>query len=169
MKMALQQFAAYNLWANSTLGACIRELPPEVQMQQVVNSFTSLHATLLHLWDAESIWWQRLKLQEQVVRPSDGFTGDTNAVLKALLDSSKQWAEWVQDAQPHMLKHEFIYQNTKREKFKQPVYLMLLHLFNHGTYHRGQLVTLLRQLQVAAIPATDFILWSRSRSLKELG
>jgi uncharacterized damage-inducible protein DinB len=91
-----------------------------VQTQQVVNSFTSLHATLLHLWDAESICGQRLKLQEQVVRPSDEFKGDTNAVLKALLDSSKQWAEWVQDAQPHMLKHEFIYQNTKREKFKQP-------------------------------------------------
>ena len=167
MKTVLHQFAAYNLWANSALCACIQDLPPEVQTQQVVSSFTSLQATLLHMWDAENIWWQRMKLQELVVRPSDDFKGATPAVIKGLLDTSKQWADWVQEALPHMLAHEFIYQTSKKEKFKQPVYQMLLHLFNHSTYHRGQLVTLLRQLQADAIPATDFIVWSRSHGYKE--
>jgi uncharacterized damage-inducible protein DinB len=40
---------------------------------------------------------------------------------------------------------------------------MLLHLFNHNTYHRGQLVTMLRQLGMDKIPATDFIVWSRKK------
>jgi len=164
MKTVLQQFAAYNLWANALIAAAIQELPAEVQLEEVISSFPTLQATLLHLWDAESIWWQRLKLQEQIAVPSAAFAGDTAEAIKGLLESSKQWAEWVQDAQPHMLEHEFIYRNSKREQFKQPVWQVLLQIFNHGTYHRGQLVTMLRQLGVAKIPQTDFIAWSRSRA-----
>jgi uncharacterized damage-inducible protein DinB len=163
MKTLLHQFAAYNLWANGALAGPIQALDSAVQMQPVRSSFPSLHATLLHMWDAESIWWQRMKLQEQVVRPSENFTGDTGVVVKGLLEQSKQWADWVQGAHEHMLEHQFIYRSSKRETFKQPVYQVLLHLLNHSTYHRGQLVTMLRQLGVTTIPGTDFIAWSRSR------
>ena len=44
------------------------------------------------------------------------------------------------------------YTGTKKEQFKQPVCDVLLHVFNHGTYHRGQLVTMLRQLGASNIP-----------------
>jgi uncharacterized damage-inducible protein DinB len=57
----------------------------------------------------------------------------------------------------------FHYQNTKKEQFKQPIYQVLLHMFNHSTYHRGQLVTMLRQLGVQKLPSTDFIVWSRRK------
>jgi uncharacterized damage-inducible protein DinB len=163
MKTLLVQFASYHLWANSVLTSRIQKLPAEQYTQTVNSSFPTLLATLLHEWDAESIWWQRMKLQEQVVRPSDGFTGDMDAAIKGLLNQSRQWQEWVQQAQEHMLEHEFIYQTSRKEKFKQPVFQVLLHLFNHGTYHRGQVVTMLRLLGVVDIPATDFIIWSRSR------
>jgi uncharacterized damage-inducible protein DinB len=164
MKTLLTQLASYNLWANGLLTACIQKLPAHLHTQTVHGSFPSLQATLLHQWDAESVWWQRMKLQEQVIWPSAGFSGDLDAVIKSLLNQSRQWQEWVQQAQDHMLEHEFIYQSSKKEKFKQPVFQVLLHLFNHGTYHRGQLVTMLRQLGVTDIPASDFIIWSRSKS-----
>jgi uncharacterized damage-inducible protein DinB len=84
---------------------------------------------------------------------------------QALLLQNKLWNEWISGNQEYMLQHVFQYQNSKREQFKQPVYQMLLHLFNHGTYHRGQLVNLLRQLGVEKIPATDFIIWSRKQKV----
>jgi uncharacterized damage-inducible protein DinB len=74
---------------------------------------------------------------------------------------NKQWIEWISNAQEHMFQHEFIYLNSKKEQFKQPVYQVLVHIFNHGTYHRGQLVTMLRQLGVEKIPQTDYIVWTR--------
>ena len=46
------------------------------------------------------------------------------------------------------IEHVFQYYNSKKEHFKSPVYQMLMHVFNHGTYHRGQLVNMLRQLGV---------------------
>lgn len=169
MKTVLYQLAAYNLWANGLLAGLIQTLPPAEQTKPVPSSFPGLHATLLHMWDAESIWWQRLKLQEQILRPSENVEGDTGAVVRGLLLQSKQWADWVQAAHGHMLEHEFIYRSLKREQFKQPVYQMLLHLFHHNSYHRGQLAAMLRQLNVSKIPQTDFIVWSRSHTKKNEG
>jgi uncharacterized damage-inducible protein DinB len=75
----------------------------------------------------------------------------------------KLWQEWISNINEHGLQHEFIYMNSKKERFKQPVFQMLLHLFNHSTCHRGQIVTMLRQLGVEKIPSTDFIEWSRKK------
>ncbi|HVG41586.1 MAG TPA: DinB family protein, partial [Chitinophagaceae bacterium] len=95
--------------------------------------------------------------------PSDGFTGSFIQLAENVMQQSKDWHQWVLNAQDHMLDHEFIYYNTKKEKFKQATYLVLMHIFNHGTYHRGQLVDILRQLEVDNIPGTDFIAWSRKK------
>ena len=164
MKELLVQFASYHLWANELLLETILQLPAEKQNQTLPSSFPSLYKTVLHMWDAESIWWQRLKLQERVIRQSDHFTGDMQELSAQLLQQNRHWLEWVNNAGDHQLQHVFKYQNTKRESFKQPVFQMLLHLFNHGTYHRGQLVTMLRQLGEEKIPQTDFIVWSRKKS-----
>lgn len=164
MKEILLQYAAYNIWANQQLVAVISSLPPEKQTAVLPSSFNSLHQTILHLLDAESIWWQRLKLLERIDRPSETFQGNTLDALQALLNQNNQWHQWLLNATERMVQHVFHYQNFKREQFKQPVYQMLLHVFNHGTYHRGQIINMLRQLGVEKLPATDFILWSRKNS-----
>lgn len=163
MKEILKQLAAYNLWANKKLTDCILALPEEKHEQELSSSFPSLYKTLLHMWDAESGWWQRMKLYERVVFPRDQFSGSLAELVAAYAKQSKLWEEWIGAASDAALEHVFLYQNTKQEQFKQPVYQMILHVFNHGTYHRGQLVTMLRQLGVEKIPGTDFILWSRGK------
>jgi uncharacterized damage-inducible protein DinB len=115
------------------------------------------------MWDAESIWWQRMKLQEVVTAPSAAFKGTTTDVSTSLLHQNKLWETWVKNASLAALDHVFLYQNSRKEQFKQPIYQMLLHVFNHGTYHRGQLVNMLRQTGIEKIPQTDFIVWSRKK------
>jgi uncharacterized damage-inducible protein DinB len=163
MKEILLQFATFNAWANQRLCASVLLLPELQQEQHIDSSFPSLKKTLAHLWDAESMWWQRMKLVEKPVRPSEAGTFSTEEVIKNLHHQDKQWIEWTSNATPAAIDHVFAYQNTKKELFKQPIYQMILHLFNHSTYHRGQLVTMLRQLGVIKIPSTDFIEWSRRR------
>lgn len=163
MKEVLTQLSAYNIWANQLLLDAINQLPEEKQKQELPSSFKSLYATVLHMLDAENIWWQRMKLQERITRPSENFTGDMKEAGNALLNQNRQWDEWIKNANDHQLQHVFHYQNTKKEQFKQPIYQMLLHMLNHGTYHRGQLVNMMRQLGVDKIPGTDFITWSRTK------
>jgi uncharacterized damage-inducible protein DinB len=163
MKAILQQYCAYNTWANQTLFDAIQALPTEQQTAEVPSSFPSLLKTVLHMWDAEYIWWQRVKLQERIVRPSDQFNGSFAEAAQEALRQNRQWEQWINNAQDRVLEHVFQYQNSRKESFKQPIYEMLLHLFNHGTYHRGQLVTMMRALGVEKIPPTDFIVWSRKK------
>ncbi len=164
MKDLFVQYSTYHIWANQQLFDTIDILHEDQYHKEVPSSFGSLFNTILHMWDAEGLWWQRMKLQERFIKPSETHTGILKDVTNGLMFQSREWNDWIKNSHEQMLQHEFIYQNTKRENFKQPVYQVLLHLFNHGTYHRGQIVNILRHLEVQKIPPTDFIVWSRKKN-----
>ena len=163
MKKILVQYAAYNVWANQRVTDCINNLTDQQINQEINSSFKSIYATLIHLWDVESIWWQRVKLQEQQEWPGISFEGSILELCNNLLKQSRQWKEWIDIATDATLEHEFIYRNSKKEQFKQPVYEAVLHLFNHQTFHRGQLITMLRQVGLEQIPNTDLISFLRKK------
>jgi uncharacterized damage-inducible protein DinB len=137
-------------------------LSEEQISKEIVSSFPSVYKTFLHLMEVESVWWERLKLAEHTTL-SGWFTGNFDELSKKLLELSVQWQNWIKNANEVNISHVFAYQNSKKEHFKQPVYEMLLHLFNHQTFHRGQLVTMFRQLGLDKIPPTDFIVFSRKK------
>jgi uncharacterized damage-inducible protein DinB len=163
MKELLKQYAAYNGWANQRILDVIVVLPEEKQLAEIPSSFSSLFKTVLHIWDAENGWWQRMKLQERIIFPNEHFKGDMKEMTAGLLQQSKQWEEWVSNTSDLMLEHVFQYKNVKGEQFKMPIYQMLHHVFNHSTYHRGQLINMLRQLEIDKVPETDFVLWARGK------
>jgi uncharacterized damage-inducible protein DinB len=163
MKKVLLQYAAYNVWANQRIADCIANLSDNQIKQEINSSFRSIYATILHLWDVESVWWQRMKLSETVVWPGLVFDGSIMELTSNLHKQSKQWKEWIDLATESVLEHEFIYRNSKKEQFKQPINEVLLHLFNHQTFHRGQIVTMLRQVGLDTIPSTDLISFCRKK------
>ena len=163
MKQLLQQYAAYNLWANKIITDKLSQISTEILYKEMNDSFGGIYKTVIHLLDVESIWWQRLKLLEHVEWPGKNFKGNFEELSQQLLLLSKQWSDWVHTANDINLTHVFGYQNSKKEFFKQPVYEMLMHVFNHQSFHRGQIITMLRQNGIEKIPRTDFIVFSRKR------
>jgi uncharacterized damage-inducible protein DinB len=163
MKELLRQLARYHYWANQLLTERIMSLSPELWEREIASSFPSLHKTILHMWDAESTWWQRLKGTDPVLLPSKTFNPGFKESVIGLLQQDQLWLEWANSSGKEVFKMLLSYSNSKGEHFEQPIFQIAVHLFNHGTYHRGQLVTMLRQLGIENIPATDFILWSRSK------
>jgi uncharacterized damage-inducible protein DinB len=162
MKQLLQQYAAYNTWANKRIVETANQLPQEQINKEIVSSFPSVYRTIMHMMEVENIWWERLNLVEKTT-PSGWFAGDFNELSKKLLQLSQQWHDWIRDANDTNITHVFAYYSFRKEYFKQPVYEMLLHLFNHQTFHRGQLITMFRQLGIDKIPPTDFIVYSRKK------
>ena len=162
MKELLQQYAAYNIWATGLLVDRINKLPDEITGKEIISSFPSLYKTLQHMWLAEEVWWQRLKLTEKIVLQSEKFTGIFNEMTNALTKQSQQFKDWIDNATENQLVHVFAFIRNK-EQIKMPVYQMLQHVFNHATYHRGQLVTMLNQLGADKIPSTDFSTFSRGK------
>ncbi len=163
MKDLLILYAQYNIWANKKLFEKISKLSDEQIHAEIISSFPSLYKTALHLWHAEDIWWQRLQLVEQVHTAASDFTGTFKSLVFSLNKQSVQWEEWIQKATANQLTYVFRYHNSKLGQQKQEVCKMLIHLFNHATFHRGQMVTMLRQLGVENIPATDFHLFCATK------
>jgi uncharacterized damage-inducible protein DinB len=163
MKEILSSYAVYNIWANEQLINVLLKLSEEKLHQPVESSFPSIYKTCLHLWDAESIWWQRMKLQEQIQVPSLIGNYNMKEIADNILQQDKLWADWITNATENQLQHVFAYYSLKKEYFKQPLWQAIHHLFNHSTYHRGQLVTMLRQLGITKLPSTDFVHWVRKK------
>lgn len=161
MKQLLQQYAAYNIWANKKIIETANQLSPDQITREIISSFPSVYKTMAHLMEVELVWWERLQLAEHTSMPG-WFSGSFDEMTKKLLGISQQWHDWIQNTNDVNISHVFAYQNSKKEHFKQPVYEMLLHLFNHQTLHRGQLITMFRQLGLDKIPPTDFIVFSRN-------
>src|SRR6185503_19381956 len=105
MKELLKQYAAYNSWANQRIIEIILQLPEEKQQQTIPSSFPYLQATLLHMWDAESAWWQRLKLQERLIMPSENFNGILKDITTGITQLDQQWMDWVSNASESAIEH----------------------------------------------------------------
>lgn len=161
MKELLKQYAGFNIWASQRILDVVLAQPEELPLREIPGSYPSLFKTTLHMLDAESIWWQRLKLLEKLQVPSQHFSGSMKELAGELLQQSRRWEEWVSNTSELMLEHVFHYQTFTGEQFKQPTWQVVMHVINHSTYHRGQLINMLRQLGVEKLPATDFILWAR--------
>ena len=80
MKELLQQYAAYNIWANKLLFERISKLSEEEISKEIASSFPSLYKTALHMWLAEDAWYQRVKLVENIVLPAENFTDRKSVV-----------------------------------------------------------------------------------------
>jgi uncharacterized damage-inducible protein DinB len=163
MKQVLQQYAAYNYWANQRLIAALLSVDEALTLKETGGSYPNIFKIITHLWEAEAIWWQRIKLAEHVINPAESFEGNFEELSKKLLRQSFEWDQWVRTASEKALTHVFAYRNSKREEFKQPVNEALLHLFNHQSYHRGQVIMQMRIVGAEKVPVTDFIQFVRKK------
>ena len=151
--------AQYNQWAHKRLLDLICRLTVEQQHLTILSSFDSLYKTVFHVWRAESLWLGRLN-QSPVTMSGDPFNGSMDNLAKALESADQQWVDWIDSKDDHLLTGEIHYKNLAGLSFHQSYDLLLQHIFNHSTYHNGQLVTMLRAMGIDKIPSTDFVAWT---------
>jgi len=158
MKEILTQFAQYNVWANKLIIDTMLSLDNSLVTRETASSFPTVEATVKHIWSAESIWLQRVQNVSEPVWLGGTFVGAFADVCAQWQQTSRALADYVQCQNDDKAFTGHLH-FTNRAKVAQslPVHQVLLHIFNHTTYHRGQLVTMLRQLGVVEIPTMYFI------------
>ena len=159
MKAIFTEYAAYNAWANEQLINTILPLSAEQHHQEIKSSFPSLYLTVQHLWQSENVWQQRLR-GGKIIKPEDGFNQSMQALATAFLTETKTWKSFIETLAEEKLEEKLAYVNMRGMHFNLKIRNILLHVFNHSTYHRGQLVTMLRETGITTIPGTDFSAWS---------
>jgi uncharacterized damage-inducible protein DinB len=166
MKHLLADYARYNLWANERLINIFRTTKDELIEQTISSSFPSVRQTVLHIWDAESIWLERLNDNSPTSFPSTTFTGTNAEAFDGLIGSSTAFLQFVENRPAPFFRERKRIMTLKGGEYHELVTDMIHHCLNHSTFHRGQLVMMCRQLGISHIPATDFIFYKRETKKK---
>jgi uncharacterized damage-inducible protein DinB len=154
----LHNFAQYNQWANEAFFDWLLTLPDSIQRGETTSSFPTVESTLLHLWGAEHGWMCALK-QEPWTRPYEGeaFEGDFTELIQGFRATTEAFTKYVVQLNTDQLSALIPGSNDTFTSAED----IILHVINHATYHRGQLVTMTRSLGATDPPRTDFIYYTR--------
>lgn len=153
----------YNLWANERIGHLLMLQNDDILTAEKNSSFASIKKTVLHLWDAETIWLTRLKGGSLADWPSKNFTGGKSEMLTGWINTSTDLLHFVKEKGTAFQQQTIVYKNMKGDAYENSVEEILYHLVNHGSYHRGQIITLLRESGVTQLVSTDLIAWFREQ------
>ncbi len=154
----------YNSWANHRILNACGALTDEQFTRDLGSSFRSVRDTLAHILGAEWLWLERWwhGISPAALPKADQFPN--------LASLRHRWAEiesdllrFVASLSSERLTAVQSYRNTEGKGYSQPLGEMLQHLVNHGSYHRGQITTMLRQLGAKPI-STDLIVFYRERA-----
>lgn len=153
-------FARYNAWANARLyGACAK-LSESEYLKPRASFFGSIHATLNHLMVGDRIWLGRIEGRPEKLALNQILYGDFTALQVARVAEDDRLIRVVEGIDPDRLDQPLDYLNIRGERFRTPLRIVLGHLFNHQTHHRGQVHGLLSQTPVPP-PELDLILFVR--------
>ena len=152
----LRNFFAFGRWANRMIIESVAELTPEQFARPIGGSFGSVQGTLAHLYGADWVWLERFHGRSPRALPA---VHD----LAALESLARKWREveagqdaFITSLTQERLADPLSYVSFSGDSFTRQLGDALLHLANHGTYHRGQVATLMRQLGKTAI-LTDYL------------
>lgn len=157
-------YASYNIWANNRLINNLLGKNDKLLRQELVGSFPTIRATVIHIWFAETGWLSRLSGNGWETSNVTNFIGTNEELFKSWGITSENFKTFVEKAD---LEKEIKFEH-KGEKFSIPTREIIQTVFNHGSFHRGQVVMMMRQLGISDIPQTDYIEWVREKARAEL-
>ena len=161
MSYTLINHLDYNLWADTKLAAIIAQSDESIVNQETASSFPTISKTILHIIDAEYIWLRRLQGESLTYWPSQDFGGGREELLKSYVAQAQTLKDYVIAQGNDYLSKTIEYKNMKGDIFSNTVEEILYHVINHGTFHRGQLVTMLRANGFTELSSTDLISYLR--------
>jgi uncharacterized damage-inducible protein DinB len=151
------EVAEYNIWANNIVLSWLNNINDEQWSKHVESSFNSIAETVLHIAGAETIWLDRLnKLESPVWLPSV-FKGTKDETIELWQKSSAGLKKAVEVFDQSRMMEKLAFKRINGDKYEMPHYQVFAHVFNHSTYHRGQLVTMLRQVGFTNVGSTDML------------
>jgi uncharacterized damage-inducible protein DinB len=143
----LQQMNNYNRKVN---------LDMIVHLEQANPLNKRISELMSHIINAHQIWLERIEGKGRSVKVFEVRSYD---VLKEQVETNHRLTREIIEQRD--LDETTAYVNTKRQRFRNSIVEMFLHIFNHSSYHRGQINQLLVQEGKAAM-VSDFIVYNRT-------
>jgi uncharacterized damage-inducible protein DinB len=138
--------ARYNQWMNQRLYAVCAGIPDLDRQSDRGAFFKSIQGTLNHILVADLIWLGRFTQQPSTAKLDAELYNDFSELRgqRELLD--RTIIDWAQNLTTEWLEAQLHYTNSSGVTRTLPHWLLVTHMFNHQTHHRGQLTTILNQM-----------------------
>ena len=152
----IQTYTAYNQWANEKTIHWIQGLPAAVWQQPCASSYPDMVQTLEHMMLAQQFWLHFIREGNVIELQWQTGCMDAADVFSKLLSDSVQMEKEFSLYDAAALE-QVLHLKTAWAENKRCRYEYIMHVINHNTYHRGQLISMARQTGVTAgIPNTDY-------------
>ena len=153
----------YNSWANHRTLEAVAALSSEQFLKPMGSSFSSVRDTLAHIYGGEWIWLERFQGRSPSSLPDAKQFADIASLRGAWIELEGRLLGFVGSQTQDALNRILEYKTLNFGVYTNPLWESMQHVVNHGTYHRGQVTTMLRQLGAKAI-ATDLMHFYRERA-----
>lgn len=163
MKELLLNYARYNLWANKRICDFLLQAEEEKLNLEIISSFSSILKTCAHILDTETIWVMRLHGSSPSSLPVNHAEMPMNEIVKLWQSKSREIISFIESKTEEELSRMLPYKNIAGQSFTNSIRDIMQHVVNHGTYHRGQIVTMLRQAGYTKLFPTDYIVFCREQ------
>lgn len=167
-KSTFQLLAQYNIWATSRLAQHLEKMTDEDFHQDIGLYFKSISGTLNHLLLGEhELWYSRFKYGTSPLMPLDRILHtDKKQLLDDLVEKSKNWIKFIEQLDESKLTENLSYQRASGQAMTLPYAATLMHVFNHGTHHRGQVTAAVTHLGYEC-PELDLVYMLAERERKK--
>ena len=135
----------------------LKALDHEILYKETQSSFASIDLTLQHMKNAQNFWYAIITKQGTEKLDEAVKVKCIDAVIEELLQGSQRMV----DIYTEFSDEELLTRVTSPVMTKSR-YDFIVHVINHNSYHRGQIVSIARFLGITnAIPETDYeaFLW----------
>ncbi len=162
----VRELFSYNTWATRRIFDALAALPTADYMRDLKSSFASIHATLAHIVGADRLWLARWR-GESGVGMLKGEDVPSFAELRKLWEQVEaDRTQFLTSLKDGDLSREIVVKPSGGgQQYVHRLLETLQHTVDHSSYHRGQIVTMLRQLNVKP-PSTGLIGFYREKSNK---
>jgi uncharacterized damage-inducible protein DinB len=154
-------FAQYNKWQNSVVIEAADQLSEHQRQKNMGAFFGSIQGTLSHILWGDDAWLNRLTqtpFKPTPIDESGSLWTDWEAYKLARKSLDERIVKWAISLEDSFFKNELTYVNSKGVQVTKPIDLIVAHIFNHQTHHRGQVHCLLTQFGVKT-KDTDFLIF----------
>lgn len=143
----------YDAWATRQLLDVLAASPPADPTRPL--------ELMSHLLRSQAVWLARLEETGDVSLPI--WQQDTAEECRLRAENNtRNWLDYLNACAAGDFNVEVTYQSQKGDTFTQELREILNHVVNHGTHHRAQIALLLRMASIAP-PASDYIVYARSK------
>ena len=157
------QMFKYHAWANQTIMSRIIELPSSVLSQELNTSFPTIAYALSHIYAVDKMWYWVVTgrdMREALQLSFPLFTSTKSTIeeyVSVYAELSKEFMDWFQSRAD--LEQSIILDDPSNGIRKTRLSEIVFQIVNHGTYHRGNISTMLRQLGYASVKNDYSLFW----------